>query len=97
MKDVHTEHCCKDHGCKYGDKDCPVVIGTAIQAHPCELCHTEETARINTKLKKNIIKLMLDHKEHCSSPDCGISTYLVMVLTKQAGITLTAKEQALFL
>lgn len=24
---VHKHHCCKNHGCKYGDKDCPVVLG----------------------------------------------------------------------
>jgi hypothetical protein len=24
---VHENHCCKNHGCKYGDSDCPVVLG----------------------------------------------------------------------
>ena len=24
--DVHTTHCCAKHGCKYGDKDCTVVL-----------------------------------------------------------------------
>lgn len=24
---VHEHHCCKNHGCKYGDSDCPVVLG----------------------------------------------------------------------
>ena len=24
-KDVHTEHCCEIHGCKYGHDNCPVV------------------------------------------------------------------------
>ena len=35
---VHTEHCCIDHGCKYGDEDCPVVAGDQKQSHPCQDC-----------------------------------------------------------
>ena len=38
IKDVHTEHCCKEHGCKYGEDDCPVVTGKKIQSYPCEIC-----------------------------------------------------------
>lgn len=36
--DVHTEHCCVEHGCKYGNRDCPVETGTKIQSYPCESC-----------------------------------------------------------
>lgn len=32
---VHTEHCCKNCGCKYGDEDCPVVNGGMKQSYPC--------------------------------------------------------------
>ncbi len=35
---VHKTHCCDKHGCKYGDKDCPVVDGHIKQDHPCETC-----------------------------------------------------------
>ena len=35
---VHKNHCCQSHGCKYGDADCPVVSGQVLQAFPCELC-----------------------------------------------------------
>lgn len=35
---VHTEHCCSQHGCKYGDEDCPVEIGKKLQSFPCEDC-----------------------------------------------------------
>ncbi len=41
-KDVHTEHCCAIHGCKYGDKDCPVETGKKIQSFPCEMCGEED-------------------------------------------------------
>jgi len=37
-KNVHTEHCCKDHGCKYNDNDCPIVNGVQKQSYPCEEC-----------------------------------------------------------
>lgn len=39
IKDVHTEHCCIDHGCKYGeDETCTVVQKIAKQSYPCEMC-----------------------------------------------------------
>lgn len=42
-KDVHTEHCCDIHGCKYGydafgEKDCTVSTGLKKQSHICEYC-----------------------------------------------------------
>lgn len=43
-KDVHTEHCCKVHGCKYGyDFDpeynrCSVTNGHKLQSRLCEYC-----------------------------------------------------------
>lgn len=42
--DVHTEHCCLAHGCKYdmGFKDdeakCTVMSKQKPQSFPCELC-----------------------------------------------------------
>ena len=38
---VHISHCCKWHGCKYGDKDCPVVNGEVEQEYLCEDCYNE--------------------------------------------------------
>jgi hypothetical protein len=35
---VHAAHCCKWHGCKYGDLDCPVVSGEVEREYPCEDC-----------------------------------------------------------
>lgn len=50
-KDVHTEHCCQRHGCKYADLNCTVIThikndsGVTIehrypkqQSFPCEFC-----------------------------------------------------------
>lgn len=41
---VHANHCCKKHGCKYGDPDCPVEQGRIAQRFECESgnCFEEE-------------------------------------------------------
>lgn len=36
--DVHTEHCCRWHGCKYADASCPVITDTKHQSFVCEEC-----------------------------------------------------------
>lgn len=38
IRDVHTEHCCITHGCKYGDPNCAVVAGVTRQSYACEEC-----------------------------------------------------------
>lgn len=38
---VHAAHCCKWHGCKYGDDDCPVYNGEVEQEYLCEDCDWE--------------------------------------------------------
>ena len=39
LSDVHTEHCCALHGCKYGDdQECTVVMALKPQAYACEEC-----------------------------------------------------------
>lgn len=41
--EVHLNHCCLTHGCKYGDgQKCPVESGKYIQLFPCEECHHEQ-------------------------------------------------------
>lgn len=40
-RDVHTEHCCDIHGCKYGDPKCTVVSGEKAQSYLCEACEEE--------------------------------------------------------
>lgn len=39
---VHVHHCCVDHGCKYGDVDCPVALDLFEQHHDCEYCEIED-------------------------------------------------------
>ena len=38
---VHIAHCCYIHGCKYGDKNCPVASGEVVQKHLCYDCEEE--------------------------------------------------------
>lgn len=38
---VHATHCCILHGCKYGEKDCPVTNGKITQVYPCQDCRTQ--------------------------------------------------------
>jgi len=42
MEDIHTEHCCIVHGCKYGDDDCVVTTGKKRQSYPCECCDDDK-------------------------------------------------------
>ena len=35
---VHSQHCCKACGCKYGDENCPVVLGTEKADYACLEC-----------------------------------------------------------
>ncbi len=37
-RNVHTEHCCIVHGCKYSDDDCPVETKKQRQSYMCEAC-----------------------------------------------------------
>lgn len=37
---VHRSHCCRYHGCKYGNPACPVESGDLVQDRPCEVCET---------------------------------------------------------
>lgn len=48
--DVHDAHCCKKHGCKYGDADCTVVNGPNPGIR-CEDCYDEpDVENINLAL-----------------------------------------------
>lgn len=38
---VHASHCCFQHGCKYGDDDCPVASGQVKQLYDCEECYND--------------------------------------------------------
>ena len=52
---VHAAHCCRWHGCKYGDPDCPVANGGVEQEYQCEDCwHTLKEERYYRKMVQDI-------------------------------------------
>lgn len=56
---VHRTHCCIVHGCKYGDKDCPVVLGKALQEYLCEDCdyfYEQNEIEVFNKIKLIFLK-----------------------------------------
>ncbi len=60
---VHESHCCVDHGCKYGDDDCPVVSGQIKQLYDCEDC-VNEGARIGfTRDLVNAVRELVNLQE----------------------------------
>jgi hypothetical protein len=40
--EIHASHCCLEHGCKYGDNNCPVVTGEIKQKYECEECKIDK-------------------------------------------------------
>jgi hypothetical protein len=63
---VHAAHCCKWHGCKYGDPDCPVANGEVEQEYQCEDCwHILKEERYYRKMVQDIdeIKAWLEEKK----------------------------------
>jgi len=62
---VHRTHCCIKHGCKYNDKDCPVISGEIKQDYLCESCGYDGFKSIeellnDIKITKNDILLILN-------------------------------------
>lgn len=43
---VHTSHCCFEHGCKYGDPECPVELGIVDQEYECEQCRDDRNENV---------------------------------------------------
>lgn len=63
MKDVHTEHCCSKHGCKYGKDDiCTVVTGKAPQSFPCEDCTQDVTLELTPSEVSDLLGALADRR-----------------------------------
>ena len=61
-KDVHTEHCCIRHGCKYDDDDCSVFVHGAKQSYDCESCDFEKQ---NDAMNSDL-QIINKIKQYCS-------------------------------
>lgn len=63
---VHITHCCILHGCKYGDKNCPVELGEEKQDGLCLDCDfmwektPEEKNKIWEEINRQFVKKAYD-------------------------------------
>ena len=53
IKDIHTEFCCKIHGCMCGDSNCSVASGFKNQKYYCRYCYmfgvTKDLSKLNPR------------------------------------------------
>lgn len=66
---VHTRHCCRVHGCKYGEVDCPVWLVQRSQECPCEVCWEYDIKSIES-VPKIKIKEIIKRRSECSLLEC---------------------------
>lgn len=76
-KDVHTEHCCSYHGCKYGDDDCTVVTGQKVQSFFCEFCDWEEEAEEISERQ---------YKEHNTKDHFWLRNFYATIMANRTGL-----------
>lgn len=57
IKNVHTEHCCAIHGCKYNDNDCPVANRVLQQSFPCQDCADDARDGVGWSFEKVFPKI----------------------------------------
>jgi hypothetical protein len=62
-KDVHTEHCCILHGCKYGSDECTVVNKMQQQSYLCEMCNNRGIENIPDEKNPDYGILLLGEQE----------------------------------
>jgi hypothetical protein len=82
-KDVHTEHCCKRHGCKYGTASvaCPVISGAKPQSYPCEKCDDDPDPDVIAETERLAV-LASAKVAHCTrGEDIPSPAYLVGAIT----------------
>jgi hypothetical protein len=60
LQGMHVWHCCKVHGCKYGERSCPVVLETLVQKYFCEECtRSVEPGQV----REPAVEQIIEHKE----------------------------------
>ena len=72
-KRVHQTHCCKEHGCKYGDVDCQVVEGKVKQLYPCEECEDAKFNPCEESVKEHEANCCVIHGCHYNDTDCPVA------------------------
>ena len=67
-KNVHTEHCCEYHGCKYCEPDCPVENGIQEQSYSCEFCNDIDISFTRDEIKVMFGLICFAHSEGILRP-----------------------------
>lgn len=67
---THITHCCKNHGCKYGDTDCPVVLNLAFQKFRCEFNHHPDPCHDVNYYFKELVHCLTEVKDNKHYPSC---------------------------
>ena len=70
--DVHTEHCCVYHGCKYSNKDCTVELKLKKQSFPCELCELALRAGCDIQSLRQVLET-LESLKHVEKDEEGFT------------------------
>lgn len=69
FKSVHDAHCCKVHGCKYGEHNtCPVCLGVeeGIECEECEVVYVDENLKEAYSMQnvKEQLKEMINNRKY---------------------------------
>lgn len=78
---VHSEHCCIHHGCKYNEKDCPVVWGR-VEGIVCEYCG--EDMDISERAEEGYSELVNANKELVQILSDGIKEFHKALMNTQS-------------
>lgn len=86
---THATHCCKRHGCKYGNnKDCPVTLDLIKQVYPCETgsdfgedCFGED---IDFQMKHDEYKEVLEKIESITRNSSNGEIFKIHEIVKQS-------------
>lgn len=71
-EDVHTQHCCIEHGCKYRDPFCSVEIGIKpMGIDECEQCWMDREDGKDEEEEGKIIKNEKDNYVRASGDNCA--------------------------
>lgn len=81
---VHATHCCAVHGCKYGDRGCPVVSGEIRQEYACEDCRPgifPGERRVVGVDSDEFDQILNETRHHLVMPACEIVVGDILVIT----------------
>jgi len=92
---VHVHHCCKKHGCKYGDEDCPVAYGDAEQYYPCQDCDDyyddyldeEREAKISMYIEQIMKERKEVHEKERKAYWKGFITAILVIILLHIGLS----------